>query len=101
MPKKTSKRAAKAASAAPTEYGGRQFIIQVHAGPQGKVALKRVRKELVASGVRIDSSYPPVNVNPVENNFVLRGWATPDSRSRAEKIPGVQFFGDPTISIAS
>ena len=73
-----------------------QFIIQVHLEDQHD--LDEMKQALEESGVTLDVSYGPYNVNPREINFVLRGWATPRSRSAAEEIPGVRFFGDPKLS---
>jgi len=75
----------------------RQYIIQINAR---NASLDALRSKLAKSGVDLDPEYGPINVNPVERNYVVRGWATPDARARAEKIEGVTFFGDAKIAPA-
>ena len=73
----------------------RQYIIQLNAR---HASLDSLRSRLEKIGVNLDPEYGPINVNPVERNYVVRGWATPDARARAEKIEGVTFFGDAKIA---
>ncbi len=70
-----------------------RFMIQVER-PEGKVDLEAVQSMLESAGVKVDTSYKPVCVNPKLGRYVLRGSATDEAKSKAEKIKGVQLFRD-------
>ena len=76
-----------------------RFMIQIER-PKGKVDLKSAQSILKSAGVVIDTSYKPVCVNPKLGRYVLRGSATNEAKSKAERIKGVQLFPDMKISPA-
>jgi hypothetical protein len=82
----------------PRSNDAQQYIIQLNLR---SLSLETLREELTKSGVAVDPHYGPIRVNPAERNYVIRGWASPDARARAEKIDGVKFFGDGKISPAN
>lgn len=49
------------------------------------------------TGVELDPAYGPICVNPQLGRYVVRGWASPQARAEAEKIPGVKFYADTRI----
>ncbi len=68
--------------------------------PKRKVDLEAAQSILESSGVVIDTSYKPVCVNPKLGRYVLRGSATDEAKSKAERIKGVQLFPDVKVSPA-
>ena len=62
--------------------------------PSERLDLPRITKILADTGVKLDPAYRPILVNPALGRYVVRAWAEDAARKRAEKIPGVQFFGD-------
>lgn len=68
-------------------------MIQVER-PDEKLDMEKIVELLSPAGVQLDTSYGPINVNPKLGRYVVRGTATPRARRAAEKIEGVQFFGD-------
>ena len=75
----------------------KQYMIQLEAG-KSKSAISSLRRKLKQIGIDVDEKYGPVPVNRDLGRYVIRGWATPDDRTRAEKLKGVTFFGDPKIA---
>lgn len=62
--------------------------------PKKKVNIEEAQSLLEPTGVKVDTSYKPVCVNPKLGRYVLRGLATDESKSKAEQIKGVQLFRD-------
>lgn len=73
------------------------YVIQIDR-PAEALTLDRARALLEPLGVSLDPSYSPVAINPKLGRFVVRGVATPDVRSEAERLPGVRFFADAKVS---
>ena len=73
-----------------------RFMIQIER-PKAKVDLEAAQSLLRTAGVVVDTSYRPVCVNPKLGRFVLRGTATDEAKSKAERIKGVKFFRDMSI----
>lgn len=76
-----------------------RFMIQIER-PKAKVDLKAAQSLLGSAGVVVDTSYRPVCVNPKLGRYVLRGAATDEAKSKAERIKGVKFFRDMSIQPA-
>jgi len=95
MPTRNSKKSV--ADASPQGAAGRNYIIQL--SDRGRsFTMQEAQSLLAPTGVVLDSSYGPINVNPSAGNFVLRGRASDQARIEAESsIPGITFFGDATI----
>jgi hypothetical protein len=60
--------------------------------------MKKVRSLLEPTGVELDASYGPICVNAKRGRYLVRGTATPEAKSKAEQIGGVQFFMDGQVS---
>ena len=73
-----------------------RYLIQIEQ-PEARADLTSIRRLLEQSGVRIDLSYGPYDVDPKRGRYVMRGWATPEGRKKAETIPGVRFFADARV----
>ena len=73
-----------------------QYIIQIER-PGKQVTINEARALLEPLGVKIDSSYGPIPVNPKLGCYVFRGTATEEMRKRAQELNGVKFFGDVKI----
>ena len=69
------------------------FMIQIER-PKAKIDLEAAQSILESAGVVVDTSYRPVCVNPKLGRYVLRGSATDEARSKAERIKGVRLFPD-------
>lgn len=65
--------------------------------PETKVDLDAAQSILKSAGVVVDTSYNPVCVNPKLGRYVLRGTATDEAKSKAERIEGVKLFRDMKI----
>ncbi len=70
-----------------------RYVIQLER-PGERVDMEFVRALLGDTGVELDAAYGPVAVNPSLGRFVVRGFASPEARAVAERIPGVRFFAD-------
>ena len=70
-----------------------RYMIQIER-PGEHLDLPRITEILADTGVKLDASYRPILVNPALGRYVVRAWAEDAARNRAEKIPGIQFFGD-------
>lgn len=70
-----------------------QFVIQVER-PGEKLDMSAIRALLEGTGVRLDTGYGPILINPKLGRYVVRGAATPQARAKAEQIPGIRFFAD-------
>ena len=70
-----------------------QFIIQIER-PDEKLDMAKIRSLLEETGVKLDSNYGPILINPKLGRYVVRGTATTEARARAELISGVRFFAD-------
>src|SRR5213079_3336282 len=70
-----------------------RYVIQLER-PGERVDMEFVRALLGGTGVELDAEYGPVPVNPGLGRFVVRGFASPEARAVAERIPGVRFFAD-------
>jgi hypothetical protein len=68
-------------------------IIQVEQ-PGRKLDMPAVRSLLEGTGVELDGNYGPILVNDKLGRYVVRGKATSEARTKAERIPGVRFFAD-------
>lgn len=75
------------------DKSARSYMIQIER-PERKIDLEAAQSILDPAGVEVDASYRPVCVNPKLGRYVLRGRATDEARSKAEKIEGVQLFPD-------
>jgi hypothetical protein len=69
------------------------FMIQIER-PKKKIDLETALSILEPAGVEVDTSYKPVCVNPKLGRYVLRGRATDEAKSKAERIKGVRLFPD-------
>jgi len=69
------------------------FMIQIER-PKAKIDLEAAQSILESAGVVVDTSYRPVCVNPKLGRYVLRGSATDEAKSKAERIKGVRLFPD-------
>jgi hypothetical protein len=76
-----------------------RFMIQIEL-PKVKADLEAAQSLLKSAGVEVDTSYKLVCVNPKLGRYVLRGSATDEAKSKAERIKGVQLFPDVKISPA-
>ena len=74
-----------------------RFLIQIDR-PNAPLNMKKARSLLEPAGVELDVSYGPVCINPKLGRYVVRGVATPEAKSKAEQIGGVQFFMDGKVS---
>ncbi len=72
---------------------GIRYIIQVDI-PVEKADLSAIRELLANTGVELDPDYGPILINPTLGRYVVRGFASPEARAKAEEIPGVRFFAD-------
>jgi hypothetical protein len=70
-----------------------RFIIQVDR-PGKKFDMPEALTLFEGTGLELDEGYGPIPINPKLGRYVLRGLATPEARSRAERISGVRFFAD-------
>ena len=70
-----------------------RYVIQLER-PGERVDMEFVRALLGDTGVELDAGYGPIPVNPGLGRFVVRGFASPEARAVAERIPGVRFFAD-------
>jgi hypothetical protein len=70
-----------------------RYVIQLER-PGEPVDMEFVRTLLGGTGVELDAGYGPVPVNPSLGRFVVRGFASPEARALAERIPGIKFFAD-------
>jgi len=70
-----------------------RYVIQLER-PGDRVDMEFVRDLLGGTGVELDAEYGPVPVNPSLGRFVVRGFASPEARALAERIPGIKFFAD-------
>jgi len=70
-----------------------RYVIQLER-PGDRVDMEFVRDLLGGTGVELDAEYGPVPVNPTLGRFVVRGFASPEARALAERIPGIKFFAD-------
>ena len=70
-----------------------RYVIQLER-PGEHVDMEFVRALLGGTGVELDAGYGPVPVNPGLGRFVVRGFASPEARALAERIPGIRFFAD-------
>jgi hypothetical protein len=74
-----------------------QWIIQLER-PDGNLTLDEARSVLEPLGVTLDPTYNPVPVNPRLGRFAVKGLASAETRSRAERLAGIRFFRDSKIS---
>jgi hypothetical protein len=70
-----------------------RYVIQLER-PGERVDMEFVRALLGDTGVEVDTGYGPIPVNPGLGRFVVRGFASPEARALAERIPGITFFVD-------
>jgi hypothetical protein len=78
----------------------RQYVIQL-GGLRSKPILEKLASEFADLGVRLDTGYRPIPINPTQGTYVVRGWATPQARQAAERaLANVQFFGDSKLGPA-
>jgi len=70
-----------------------RYVIQLER-PGERVDMEFVRALLGGTGVELDAGYGPVPVNPSLGRFVVRGFASPEARALAGRIPGIKFFTD-------
>lgn len=75
----------------------RRYMLQIEC-PGKRLDLPEISRILSDTGVELDPSYRPILVNPTLGRYVVRASADDQARKRAERIPGVQFFGDLKIS---
>lgn len=78
------------------DAGKKKYLIQLDA-PGKQPTLANLKRTLGEVGIDLDEAYGPIPVNRDLGRYVVRGWATADTKSRAEKLPGITFFSDPTI----
>jgi hypothetical protein len=73
-----------------------RFLIQLER-PGVRLAMADVEDALRDTGIELDPTYGPILVNPARGRYVVRGYATPEARARAEELEGVQLFADARI----
>lgn len=79
------------------DSSGFRFLIQIDR-PEATLSMKKARSLLEPVGVKLDATYGPVCINPKIGRYIVRGVATPEAKSNAEKIDGVQFFSDGKVT---
>jgi hypothetical protein len=70
-----------------------RFLIQLER-PGLRLDMNGVREVLEGTEVELDPDYGPILVNPKLGRYVVRGYATPHARAKAESLPGITFFAD-------
>jgi hypothetical protein len=76
--------------------GRARFLIQLER-PGATLGMAEVLEALRGTGVELDPTYGVILVNPDRGRYVVRGYATPDARARAERLDGVTLFADARI----
>jgi len=79
------------------DHSFHRFLIQIDR-PNRSLSMKTVRSLLEPVGVELDENYGPICINPKLGRYIVRGMATPEAKTKAEQITGVQFFMDGKVS---
>lgn len=74
-----------------------RFLIQIERR-EAPLSIEVARSMLEPTGVKVDIDYGPILVNRKLGRYVVRGIATPEAKSKAEKLDGVRFFSDGQVS---
>jgi hypothetical protein len=69
--------------------------------PGMKMDMPTAKQLLEPLGVRLDSRYGPVPLNPRLGRYVVRGTASAEALARVRGLEGVTVFSDPTITPTS
>ena len=70
-----------------------QYIVQMD-HPDTPLNMSSVLEILQDTGIDIDQSYGPILIDRKRGRYVVRGRATAEEKTKAEKIPGLRFFAD-------